>query len=171
MVRFFQPPWISSVKSLRVTYIVVVELNLGTVNARRPLSSLESIASDIAVGQLQVILARFRLGNLGNLQNVLKQSGAIISGSTALLLLHPGQFDPNDIDFYVLQSSYRVLLTYLQHVTKLTAITPLIMIIRRFAVCVRSRSFVRMSPPGTSTSSSAKDPMCCRRSLASISRS
>ena len=75
-------------KSLRVTYIVVVELNLGAVNARRPLSSLESIASDIAVGQLQVILARFRLGNLGNLQNVLKQSGAIISGSTALLLLH-----------------------------------------------------------------------------------
>lgn len=70
--------------------------------------------SDVIVCQLQLILKYFRLGSLEDLRDAMKQSGAIISGSTALLLLHPGRFLPNDIDFYVMPPGYRVLLAYLQ---------------------------------------------------------
>ncbi|KJA13033.1 hypothetical protein HYPSUDRAFT_209881 [Hypholoma sublateritium FD-334 SS-4] len=43
----------------------------------------------------------FALGKDDDLRNILKLSGALISGSCALLPLHPDLFTPNDIDFYV----------------------------------------------------------------------
>ena len=94
-------------------YLLTVSIFLQNLTTRRS-SSLESIMSDIMVGQLQVILKCFQLGSLEDLQDTMKQSGAIISGSTALLLLHPGRFLPNDIDFYVMPPGYHVLLVYLQ---------------------------------------------------------
>ena len=66
------------------------------------------------IGQLRVLLTRFQLGNPKVLRAVLRQSNAVISGSTALLLLHPGRFLPNDVDFYVMQSGYHILMAYLQ---------------------------------------------------------
>jgi len=99
-----------------MTYLIAVSNFLQTAKTRlrRTPTSLESITSDIIVGQLQVVLKRFQLGSLDDLRDAMKQSGTIISGSTALLLLHPGRFFPNDIDFYVMQPGYRILLTYLQ---------------------------------------------------------
>ena len=92
-----------------------LEIGLRALNTLRTPSSLESLTSSIVVGQLHVLLNRFQLGDLKDLQDILKQSDAVISGSAALLLLHPGRFLPNDIDFYVMLSGYHLLMTYLQH--------------------------------------------------------
>ena len=42
-------------------------------------------------------------------------TGAIISGSAALTLLHHEEFAPLDLDFYVLQDGYESLLIFVQH--------------------------------------------------------
>jgi len=42
------------------------------------------------------------------------QTGAIISGSAALALLHPHQFVPNDINFYVLPPGFPAVLKYIE---------------------------------------------------------
>jgi len=42
-------------------------------------------------------------------------TGAIISGSAALALLHHQVFSPHDLDFYVLQDGYVSLLEFVQH--------------------------------------------------------
>lgn len=76
-------------------------------------SSYQAIASDIAIGQLLVLLQHFQLGTLQDLRDMLNDSGAVISGSAALAVFHPGRFMPNDIDFYVLESGYRRLSSYL----------------------------------------------------------
>ena len=47
------------------------------------------------------------------LRSYMKTMGAIISGSGALALLHPGTFSPNDLDFYVLPNGYSLLLAFI----------------------------------------------------------
>jgi len=44
----------------------------------------------------------------------LATTGAIISGSAALALLHPESFFPNDLDFYVSRGGYASLLSFVQ---------------------------------------------------------
>ena len=41
-------------------------------------------------------------------------TGAIISGSAALSILHPDSFSPNDLDFYVSPGGYASLLSFVQ---------------------------------------------------------
>jgi len=44
----------------------------------------------------------------------MRRTGAVISGSVALAILHPHQFIPNDIDFYVLPPSFPAVLKYIE---------------------------------------------------------
>jgi hypothetical protein len=46
----------------------------------------------------------------------MKESGVIISGSFALSIIHPGQFTPNDIDFYVTSFGFATVLLFVQSV-------------------------------------------------------
>ena len=92
-----------------------LEIVLRALNTLRTPSSLESLTLSIVVRQLHVLLNCFQLGDFKDLQDILKQSDAVISGLAALLLLHPSHFLPNDIDFYVMLSGYHLLMTYLQH--------------------------------------------------------
>jgi len=44
----------------------------------------------------------------------MRRTGAVVSGSAALALIHPQQFLPNDIDFYVLPFAFAGVLRYVE---------------------------------------------------------
>ena len=44
----------------------------------------------------------------------MRRTGAVISGSAVLTLIHPQQFRPNDIDFYVLPPGFAAVLKYIE---------------------------------------------------------
>lgn len=48
------------------------------------------------------------------IRELMRRTGAIISGSMALALVHPCQFMPNDLDFFVLPPSFPAVLKYVQ---------------------------------------------------------
>lgn len=47
------------------------------------------------------MVSRFELGSVSDLLTAMRISGAVVSGSYPLIVLFPGAFQPNDLDFYV----------------------------------------------------------------------
>lgn len=62
---------------------------------------------------VEAVAKRFNFQDFNMLRLILKASGAIISGSAALSVLHDNSFEPDDIDFYVLPKGFPILMTYL----------------------------------------------------------
>lgn len=72
----------------------------------------------------QLLCVRFHFANVSSVRNTMAQSGAIISGSAALVILQPQQ-EPNDIDFYVPPRGLAQLLKFvLDHGYELTVPVP-----------------------------------------------
>jgi hypothetical protein len=46
--------------------------------------------------------------------DMMRETGAVISGSAALALLHPLSFEPNDLDFYVSSPGYSYVLRFIE---------------------------------------------------------
>ena len=62
------------------------------------------------------LLSPFHFTSVMSLRELMVNTGTVISGSFALAILHPQQFDPNDIDFYVLPLGFGAVLKYVaQH--------------------------------------------------------
>jgi len=63
--------------------------------------------------RLDILVQKFKLGNVNELRNILCISQAYISRSAALYLLHPDKFFPNNVDFYVRKKGFSILLKYI----------------------------------------------------------
>jgi len=56
----------------------------------------------------------FHFRSVVALHSQMAMTGAIISGSAALSILHPGSFSPDDLDFYISPGSYASVLSFMQ---------------------------------------------------------
>ena len=62
--------------------------------------------------EFEKLVNSFHFRSVTDLQAQMATSGAIISGSAALAMLHPDRFAPNDLDFYVSRGGYTSLLAF-----------------------------------------------------------
>jgi len=62
--------------------------------------------------QLDKVLCRFHFVDTRAVRTMMIASGAVISGSAALSILHPDRFDINDLDFFVTAKGYPILLAF-----------------------------------------------------------
>jgi len=65
------------------------------------------------IKQLDKVLCNFHFVDTRAVCTIMLASGAVISGSAALSVLHPNRFIINDLDFFVTAKGYPTLLTFL----------------------------------------------------------
>jgi len=63
---------------------------------------------------LHDIIAQFGLPSVLSFRLIMESTGCVVSGSYALLALHPGAFKPEDLDLYVPSDGFDTLVGYLQ---------------------------------------------------------
>ncbi|KAG6913580.1 hypothetical protein DXG01_005815, partial [Tephrocybe rancida] len=107
-----------------LVYDIVAQCNLRDQGSCRQVSrELHAVVQHILHSALGNV---FRQGNLSfdHMRAVLRSTGALSSGSAALLMLNPPNFSPGDLDLYVGPASATELLTFLKEHYPIQDVTP-----------------------------------------------